>query len=189
MSTAQLTQDLSFYLPLVHQVVRRFLGRVPANVLRDDLVAAGLVGLLDALRKNAADAEGRRAPTFEWYARVRIRGAILDELRDQDWIARRARERLRGQETQPHMVGLDELPSGEPLVDDAKAPDQSLERRDLERAVALLPERERRIVSMHYFQGVQLKAIAVHLGVSEPRISQLHSRAIARLRTCLATAA
>jgi RNA polymerase sigma factor for flagellar operon FliA len=186
----RLTQDLSLYLPLVHQVVRRFLGRVPANVLRDDLVAAGLAGLLDALLKNAADGEGMRGPAFEWYARVRIRGAILDELRDQDWIARRTRQRLRAQDEQPTMLGLDELPGSEPLVtDDRDAPDQTLERRDLERAVALLPERERRIVSLHYFQGVQLKAIAVELGVSEPRISQLHSRAIARLRESLADAA
>lgn len=187
--TARLTHDLSLYLPLVHHVVRRFLGRVHPNVLRDDLVAAGLAGLLDALRKNAADEHGLRGPGFEWYARVRIRGAILDELREQDWITRRARQQLRADDVRPTLLAFDDLPDGEPATRYAsESPDGALTRRDLERAVAALPERERRIVSLHYFQGVQLKHIAVELGVSEPRISQLHSRAIARLRETLADA-
>src|SRR5580704_7274234 len=82
--------DVQDYMPLVRQIVARFLRRLPPNVLRDDLMSAGTYGLIDSLRKNATE----RGPTFEWYARVRIRGAILDELRAQDWLTRRARSRI-----------------------------------------------------------------------------------------------
>jgi RNA polymerase sigma factor for flagellar operon FliA len=61
-----------------------------------------------------------------------------------------------------------------------------MERVALERAVALLPEREANIVSWHYFDGVPFKTIAGRLGVSEPRVSQLHARAMGRLRATLA---
>src|SRR3990167_4367950 len=80
-------EEISRHLPLVRQVVARFIRRLPSNVLRDDLVAAGVYGLVDSLRKNGGD----HGPTFESYARIRIRGAILDELRTQDWLPRRAR--------------------------------------------------------------------------------------------------
>ena len=75
------------YLPLVRQVVAQMARRLPANVLRDDLMAAGVFGLMDSLRRNGAEC----SETFEWYARTRIRGAIFDELRAQDWLPRRAR--------------------------------------------------------------------------------------------------
>jgi RNA polymerase sigma factor for flagellar operon FliA len=83
-------QDVTDYLPLVHQMVARRLRRLPPNVLRDDLIAAGSYGLMQALRRNGQD----RGPTFIWYARIRIDGAIVDELRSQDWLSRRARSRL-----------------------------------------------------------------------------------------------
>jgi RNA polymerase sigma factor for flagellar operon FliA len=61
-----------------------------------------------------------------------------------------------------------------------------MDRAALEIAVGRLPEREANIVSWHYFEGIPFKAIAVRLGVSEPRVSQLHARAMGRLRACLA---
>src|SRR5258708_851660 len=67
----------------------RLLRKLPPNVLRDDLLAAGTFGLVDALRKSAD-----RGPAFDWYARIRIRGAVVDELRAQDWLTRRARTRV-----------------------------------------------------------------------------------------------
>jgi RNA polymerase sigma factor for flagellar operon FliA len=185
-------EELTSFMPLVHGVVARTLRRLPPNVLRDDLVAAGSYGLVDALRKSPD-----RGPAFEWYARVRIRGAVVDELRSQDWLTRRARTRT----TQAHadggagatsVVGFDDLPDAQAqgLCDESAATpqdqvEQRMERASLERAVALLPEREASIVAWHYFDDVPFKVIATRLGVSEPRISQLHTRAMGMLRTKL----
>lgn len=189
-------EDVGTYMPLVHQIVARFMGKLPPNVLRDDLVAAGTYGLIDSLRKNGRD----RGPTFEWYARIRIRGAILDELRTQDWLTRRARSRVTaaaaGAEPQAAserraVIGFDDLPISMSHIADESTRDPleetlcRLERRALETAVASLPERERKIVTMHYFKGEQFKTIAEELGVSEPRISQLHARAVSLLRRAL----
>jgi RNA polymerase sigma factor FliA len=190
------TAEIQKYLPLVHQAVARFLRKLPPNVLRDDLVAAGTYGLIDSLRKNGGDI----GPTFEWYARIRIRGAIVDELRTQDWLTRRARNQVTaaaGEEgtaaSRASVIGFDDLPgriaSSGFADEDAQSPlDAVAEKMDhaaLATAVASLPERERYIVQSHYFEGVQFKTIAQVLGVSEPRISQLHARAVTRLRTAL----
>ncbi len=182
-------EDLTAYMPLVHQVVARVLRRLPPNVLREDLVAAGTFGLVDALRRNT-----ERTAAFEWYARIRIRGAVIDELRAQDWLTRRTRTRIasaqaRGESAGMAMVGLDDLPEGHSLsLHDESTPspfqqvEQRMERAALERAIKTLPEREANIVTWHYFEGAAFKDIAARLGVSEPRISQLHSRAMGRLR-------
>jgi RNA polymerase sigma factor for flagellar operon FliA len=161
-------------------------------VLRDDLVAAGAFGLIDALRKSVD-----RGPAFDWYARIRIRGAVVDELRTQDWLTRRARTRAAKAQAQgvgcgASVVGFDDLPESQAqaFVDDSIASpqeqvEQRMDRAALERAVGLLPEREANIVAWHYFEGVQFKTIAARLGVSEPRVSQLHARAMGRLRATL----
>jgi RNA polymerase sigma factor FliA len=186
--------DIAEYMPLVRQVVARFLARLPPNVLRDDLLAAGTYGLIDSLRKNPE----ARGPAFEWYARVRIRGAVLDELRTQDWLSRRARSRVTanaedGAAPLSAIVAIEDLSdsSKNSLCDEStpsplEAAERGDERRILARAVDKLLERERLIVNLHYFQGVQFKDIAARLGVSEPRISQLHSRAMTKLRGTLA---
>lgn len=186
-------EELTLYMPLVHQVVCRVLRKLPPNVLRDDLVAAGAFGLIDALRKSV-----ERGPAFDWYARIRIRGAVVDELRSQDWLTRRARTRVakaqaQGESGGASVVGFDDLPESQAhaFVDEAMAsPQEQVERRmdrvALERAVKLLPEREANIVGWHYFEGIPFKTIASRLGVSEPRVSQLHARAMGRLRETLA---
>jgi RNA polymerase sigma factor for flagellar operon FliA len=182
--------DMAAYMPVVRSVVMRFLGRVPANVLREDLIAAGTFGLIDALRKDAKFTVSRGAG-FDWYARVRIRGAVLDELRSQDWLSRRERVRVR-LANKDRDVGATVVPFTE--EHDALAarltPQELLEVRHEQEALAVaienLPERERRIVRMHYFEDVQFKAIAKELGVSEPRISQLHTRALTMLRESVA---
>jgi RNA polymerase sigma factor for flagellar operon FliA len=189
------SEEVSRHLPLVRQVVARFLRRLPANVLRDDLMAAGVYGLIDSLRKNGGD----HGPTFESYARIRIRGAILDELRTQDWLPRRARwaaigKRPANDEAPVAVVGLDDLAPGEKtgsfVDDEEKDPSHLLEdrqeARQLAEAVEQLPERERIIVRMHYFQGARFKDIGEVLGVSEPRVSQLHTRAMGQLRKIIA---
>ena len=189
------TDEVREYLPLVGQTVARFVRRLPRSVLREDLVAAGTCGLLDALRRHPED----RGVSFEWYARIRIRGAIMDELRTQDWLSRRARKAAQAEAgdkaTCTSVVSFDDLAEGTraaSLVDgDAQSPLEAVlshrSQRDMARAVQKLPAREQKIVTMHYFQDVQLKAIAHELGVSEPRVSQLHSRAMGMLKTLLAS--
>src|SRR5690606_14083095 len=86
-SAAEAQTLIDKYTHLVRQIAGGFQRKLPRNVLRDDLIAAGMSGLWDAVRKHGHDTTGN----FDWYVRVRIRGAILDELRAQDWLPRRAR--------------------------------------------------------------------------------------------------
>ncbi|HEY5956006.1 MAG TPA: sigma-70 family RNA polymerase sigma factor [Polyangiaceae bacterium] len=191
---AQLLQQ---YAPLVRQIVGGFQRKLPRNVLRDDLIAAGMSGLWDAIRRQA----GQYDESFEWYVRVRIRGAILDELRAQDWLPRRARAAAAEAQVPgatslapPSVVRLDDVSEWEQGRALSSAESSSSESavhhklvgEALAKAVDLLPERERHIVSMHYFKGVKFKDLGTQLGVSEPRISQLHSRAMKRLRLLIA---
>jgi len=190
-------QLLEQYSPLVRQIVGGFQRKLPRNVLRDDLIAAGMSGLWDAIRRQA----GQYDESFEWYVRVRIRGAILDELRAQDWLPRRARAAAAEAQgagntsiAPPSVVRLDDVSEWEQGRALSSAESSSSESavhhklvgEALVKAVDLLPERERHIVSMHYFKGVKFKDLGAQLGVSEPRISQLHSRAMKRLRLLIA---
>jgi RNA polymerase sigma factor for flagellar operon FliA len=185
------TEIVTQHLHLVHGVVHRLARRLPPNVERDDLVAAGTFGLVEALRRNRGD-EGA---TFAWYARTRIRGAVVDELRAQDWLSRRARDRATSDKAAggagTAFVSLEEAglaaESGElaSSADPAAEAEAKSDRRALSRALERLPERERQVITMHYFEGAKLKTIGVSLGVSEPRVSQLHARAIAQLRVIM----
>lgn len=189
-----LRRIITAYLPLVARLVRQLKRRLPANVQADDLISAGVFGLVDSLRRNGGD----QGVTFQGYARTRIRGAIFDELRAQDWVSRRTRDRLTSAAEETGSVGtiflsLDEATLTETTHHFATAEEDPLEAaeaqcqyRALARAIEQLPERERTIVGRHYFDGVKLKDIGQELGVSEPRISQLHTRALGRLRTMLA---
>lgn len=198
MSDAQLVE---LYAPLVRQIAGGFQRKLPRNVLRDDLIAAGMSGLWDAVRRQT-EAPGER---FEYYVRVRIRGAILDELRAQDWLPRRAR--ALAQEAQesgnharavaPAVVRFDDVSEWEQsrclsTADETNselALEAKMTHQSLTRAVDQLPQRERHIVSAHYFRGVKFKDLGLELGVSEPRISQLHSRAMERLKAIMVEAA
>lgn len=178
---------------MVERIVRQIARGLPANVQRDDLVSAGLFGLVDSLRRNGGD----QGEGFQLYARMRIRGAIFDELRSQDWLSRRARDRVSAQNDESGaatatMVSLEEVIATEDAAHFATDEDDPLEvaenrsqQRVLAEAVEQLPERERQIVGRHYFDGVKLKDIGAELGVSEPRVSQLHARALGRLRALL----
>ena len=189
--------DVEKHLGLVNQVVARFMRKLPSSVERGDLVSAGMYGLVTSLERNGGD-EGN---TFEGYAKMRIRGAILDELRAQDWLSRRARwaanEKGEGYTGPTALMGIDDVSETQQgrFLSDTDTPTglSQLEaagtRQELQSAVARLPDRERTIVSKHYFEGVQLKEISKLLGVSEPRVSQLHSRALGHLREIIATAA
>lgn len=177
-------REMTEYMPVVEAVVARFLGRLPANVLREDLIAAGTFGLIGALGKNPDD----RGPSFGHYAHIRVRSAILDELRAQDWLSRRARKsvaRTHGSDVSTAILPFDESsPASDPSADEQLAAEQ--DRSALDRAIDELPERERLIVRMHYFGDVQLKTIAKELGISAPRVTQLHARAMAHIRSAVA---
>ena len=180
-------RDLATYLPLVRRVVQNVARRLPANVQRDDLLAAGVCGLADSLRRNGGDSgEG-----FAWYARVRIRGAIFDELRAQDWLPRRLRDRLSSPDdgAPTSFVSFDEVVGEHAELagddDPSAAVEASWQRRALARALLTLSEREQVVVARYYFDGARLREISHELGVSEPRISQILSRAVGRLRELL----
>lgn len=197
----EMSRMMALYTPLVRQIAGGFQRKLPRNVLREDLVAAGMSGLWDAVRRHA----DRPSESFEWYVRVRIRGAILDELRAQDWLPRRARAAAaeaqeqgnHGRSVAPAVVRFDDVSEWEQsrclATGDSSNSEVSVDakftRESLARAVDQLPTRERHIVSSHYFRGVKFKDLGAELGVSEPRISQLHSRAMQRLRTIMGEAA
>jgi RNA polymerase sigma factor for flagellar operon FliA len=196
--------DIAEHLPLVERIVAHFMRRLPRSVQREDLMAAGMLGLFHALRWSAHTCP----EMFASYARIRIRGSIVDELRRHDWSPRRRKETAPNAaesasnvtsitapatEARPRVtvVAFDDLWAGAAagFAEDCASPLESmLERREheaLHTAVAALPEREREIVRMRYFQGMPSKAIAQVMGLSEARISQLHARAMTHLRDVL----
>ena len=201
LAMAELSRTLiAKYSGLVRQIAGGFQRKLPRNVLRDDLIAAGMSGLWDAVRKHGHE----QTENFDWYVRVRIRGAILDELRAQDWLPRRARaaaaeaaQAAGKRPCTPVVLRFDDVSETEQArcltagesTNTEKTVEARLVKATLTRAMDQLPERERRIVSMHYFRGVKFKDLGEMLGVSEPRISQLHSRAMTRLKGILESAA
>jgi RNA polymerase sigma factor for flagellar operon FliA len=221
------------YAPLVKYVAGRVGSGLPAHVEQADLVSYGTFGLIDAITRF----EPSREIKFESYAMARIRGAIIDELRNTDWIPRSVRMKARqfertvatleaalqrspteeeiaaemdmdvedvrkflGQLSLVNVVALDELlvdddGSAPRLVDtlqDSSALDPQAmaehgeARQLLARAVEQLPDREKVVVSLYYFEGLTLSEIGRVLGVTESRICQLHTKAVLQLRTKLA---
>jgi RNA polymerase sigma factor for flagellar operon FliA len=220
---------LEEFTPLVKRIAYHMMAKLPASVQVDDLIQAGMIGLLDAITRY----EGSYGRQFESYAAQRIRGSILDELRDADWLPRSIRKKMRQievavskleqlngcapseQELADELqISLDEYHSTlqsargaqliyyedfqqedeEPcldrlLVDDGSNPldklvDESL-RKSLVDAIENLPPREKLVMGMHYEQEMNLREIGEVLGVSESRVCQLHTQAIARLRSRL----
>lgn len=196
-------RDVAEHMPLVQRLASRFMRRLPRSVQRDDLVAAGTVGLFHALRSTSHTSPAM----FAAYASVRIYGAMIDELRRHDWSPRRRKAPAAANDVAPHaarsdvsiaplracvaVVGFDDLPVGAvaALAEEGLSPlEEALaksEREALHAALRQLPEREREIVRMRYFEGIPSKAIAEALGLSEARISQLHARATCRLKELL----
>ncbi|MBX3221651.1 MAG: sigma-70 family RNA polymerase sigma factor [Labilithrix sp.] len=197
--------DFAAHMHLVLGIVADFMRRVPRSVQREDLVAAGSVGLLHALRS-----QKHTCPEMlTAYARIRIRGAVIDELRRHDWSPRRRRTPAasaaqsgapviknapttasNGEEkTGVVVVGFDDLPPTHSLREEGPSPFEQVEIRrssvDVRRAVEKLPARERTIVRMRYFDDVSSKAIASSLGLSEARVSQLLARATSQLKQLL----
>ncbi|MBS0391022.1 MAG: RNA polymerase sigma factor FliA [Comamonadaceae bacterium] len=227
----QLDRDALFHqhLPLVRRIAHHMIAKLPPNVELDDLVQVGMIGLNDALSRY----EAAQGVQFETFASQRIRGAMLDELRDGDWMSRGARksqkeieqalrrveqrlgrspleseiaaelgmdladyQTLLGKVRGTQLVYLEDMGGSDEgeegfldrhTADEGADPmamlrDQRL-RSALVAAIKVLPEREQHIMGMYYEHDMNLKEIAAVLGVTESRVCQLHSQAIARLRT------
>ncbi len=178
------------YLPLCRRIAHATRVLPTAALGAEDLEAAGAVGLIQAIDRF----DPERGIPFEGYAALRVRGAVLDEVRRLDDLSRTARGRARDDEHRVAMSleclqergGVGD-PSQPAEVDERAAHDGL--RDDVERALAAIPVRERSILASYYSDRLSLAAIGRHLGVSEARVSQLHTRAIAQLRSVLGVVA
>ena len=222
------------HAPLVKYMAGRLAVLTPPTIELDDLVGMGAVGLIQAVDRYDPD----RGVKFSTYALSRIRGAILDGLRQLDWLPRTIREKERhlretdqklaqrlgrfpedeelAQELgitpdqlhdlfqevgQGAVLSFDEMLGSDPYGELTATRDQSVvvgKRGEpatevlwnevkgvLAATLDRLQERERLVVTLYYYEGLTLREIAVVLGVSQSRVSQLHSKAILRLRGML----
>ena len=220
-------------LPQVRYIARRIHERLPRHVPLEDLVHAGVLGLIDALSKF----DESKHVQFSSYAKFRIRGAILDSLRELDWSPRELRRKgrmveqsysalsgklgrapteseiaqdlgLELRELQALLAELDGLELGslrvesphdgkeEDLTDRlASAPEEtpffSCLRSEmkglLSQAIGELAEKERRVLSLYYYEELTMKEVGEVLGIGESRVSQIHSLAMVRLRARMNT--
>lgn len=215
------------FVPLVKRIAYHLMARLPANVQFEDLVQNGMLGLLDALDRFE---EGFGAQ-FETYATQRVRGAMLDGLRENDWLPRNLRRELRRiegaisalehthgrapsereladalgmsladyqktlQDARGHqLVYFDDF-AGEGdedflerhFTDNNADPSNILEEKNVKallvKAIERLPEREKLMMALYYEQELNLREIGEVMGVTESRVCQLHTQAIARLRS------
>lgn len=188
-------QLIERYAPLATAVARRM--RVPTSAItgRDDIESAALIGLIDAVDRY----DPERGVPFEGYAGLRIRGAVLDELRRLDDHTRdeRRRARIATDDTDPAIgaygatLSLDLLlESGERDWAAEDDTDDRYEHQDLrtriESALQCLPPRQREVLARYYGDALTLRESAVRMGISEARACQLHGRAIVNLRRELA---
>ena len=218
------------HLPIVRFLARRIHERLPQHVDIEDLVSAGVVGLMDAFSKF----DPAKKVQFRSYAQFRIRGAILDSLRTLDWSPRELRRKGRAVEEAIRVLtaragcapgeidvaremGL-ELDQYQQLLGDLKGleigtlhmernedsgeeelayvpgrPEEDplficlrgeLEDR-LAEAIANLPDRERLVMTLYYYEEMTMREIGLALGVVESRVSQVHTSAVVHLRSAL----
>lgn len=220
------------YKPLVSYHVQRIAVGVPKNVSRDDLTSLGMMGLFDALNKFDIN----RDLKFDTYASFRVRGAIIDGLRKEDWLPRSAREKAKKLELQiekleqklmrhatpEELAEHMELPvediyqtvhehffsnvlsineqldqeegEGKSFVirdDHTKTPEQQMVHSellgDLADKIQKLNEKEQLVISLFYTEEMTLTEIGEMLELSTSRISQIHSKALFKLRKLLSS--
>ncbi len=221
------------YAGLIKFIAQKIASRLPSNIELDDLISSGVIGLMDAIEKY----DHRRDNKFKTYAEFRIRGAILDELRAQDWVPRSIREKAKilerayakieqekgrqatdeevcislGMTTEQYHELLNEVRSVSLLSYDdlsnlsnsdkrslhgvgeagSKVPTPFSEvnsahiKRLVADAIEDLPEKQRLVLSLYYYEDLNLKEIGRVLDVTESRVSQLHSQAILKLKARL----
>lgn len=180
--------ELGEWTDLVWYVVNRIRTRLPVSVSDEELYSAGLVGLLVATRSY----DPSRGAEFKTYAYHRIRGAILDELRRMDFLPRSQRERARREGCEaPAFVAIPTDEDGqENLATDPI--EAALENQELMGAlreqIMQLPEKMRVVMTLYYSEGMRMRDIGERLHLTESRVSQIHSNAIARLRRVMRSA-
>ncbi|HHV10226.1 MAG TPA: FliA/WhiG family RNA polymerase sigma factor [Clostridiales bacterium] len=214
------------YAGLVKLVAGRLSMYLGYNVEYDDLVGYGTFGLIDAIDKF----DHMKGVKFETYASLRIRGAILDQIRKMDWIPRSIRQKQRKIDLAYHNlevkygrmaneeevateleISVDELESWQSqtkvaniisldefmdqgseakveqsLQADYDQPDRILEKQELKeilaKALETLTEKEKKVIVLYYYEELTLKEISRILEVSESRISQLHTKALQKMK-------
>lgn len=217
------------YAPLVKIIAGRLSMYLGYNVEYEDLVSYGIFGLIDAIDKF----DYEKGIKFETYASLRIRGAILDQIRKMDWIPRTLRQKQRkmdaallklekelgrpatdeemaaelgisidefysweGQSKASGLISLDEcLEQGTEVHTDSSqpvrfaSPEEVVEKQELkeilEAALEILTEKEKKVVLLYYYEELTLKEISAIMEVSESRISQLHTKALQKMKTKL----
>lgn len=217
------------YIELVKIIAGRLYTNYGTNIEYEDLVSYGIFGLLDAIEKFDIDKKVK----FQTYAQIRIRGAIIDQLRNLDWVPRSIRQKAKQIEetyrkventlgrnatdleiAQELGISLKELSTRLQQINSFNV--ISLEEKLYENNIAdylgheteslpeniicnketyktlrdnieKLPQRERQVVSLYYYNELTYKEIGKVLGISESRVSQLHSKAINRLKTKITT--
>jgi RNA polymerase sigma factor for flagellar operon FliA len=220
---------LKEYAPLVKRIAHHMMVKLPNSVEVDDIIQAGMIGLLDA----AGRYDEFRGAQFETYAAQRIRGAMLDELRGADWLPRSMRRDMRRIEAAIHRLQQQlgrapaeseiakelgvALPEYQQMLQEARGAqlvyyedfhneddEDFFDRHNFDndsnplallqderfrvaliKAIDNLPERERLMMALHYEQDLNLREIGEVMEVSESRVCQLHSQAVARLRGSL----
>lgn len=214
------------YAPLVKLVAGRLSMYLGYNVEYEDLVSYGIFGLIDAIDKY----DFNKNVKFETYASLRIRGAILDQIRKMDWIPRSVRQKQKkidmtmskleaeygrpatdeeiakelditvdkldtwnGQTKISNIISLEDfIEQGSEIRMDAshnsqfEQPEKIVEKSELalmlEKALDELTEKEKSVVLFYYYEDLSLKEISKVLGVSESRVSQLHTKAIQKMK-------
>lgn len=217
------------YAPLVKLVAGRLSMYLGYNVEYDDLVGYGIFGLIDAIDKF----DYGKGIKFETYASLRIRGAILDQIRRMDWIPRSLRQKQKkmdaammklesefgrpatdeeiakelgievdeysvwqGQAKVSNLVSLDEFmeSGGEKNIEPMKTarfeqPEEVIDKEETKKmlveALDSLTEKERKVIVLYYYEELTLKEISMILEVSESRISQLHTKALQKMKKIL----
>ena len=217
------------YAPLVKLVAGRLSMYLGYNVEYEDLVSYGVFGLIDAIDKF----DYTKAVKFETYASLRIRGAILDQIRKMDWIPRTIRQRqkqidqvMRQIESEKGRVATDEeiaialgisndeylewqskmkitnivslnefLEQGSEVPNPTSGsrhfimPEEAIEQEEIKKvlveALGLLTQKERRVIELYYYEELTLKEISFILEVTESRVSQLHTKALQKMKTKL----
>lgn len=232
LTQGQKDQLIKNYAPLIKFIAQKIAVRLPSNIELDDLMSAGVIGLMDAIDKY----DPTRDNKFKTYAEFRIRGAILDELRSQDWVPRSIRDKAKLlDKTMVHLeVELGRTATDEEVaqalnvtveefydlvnqvrpvslvsIDDQQTfsnvdkksilnllegskmanPYNQLNVKSVKEVVAKaieeLPERQKIVLSLYYYEDLNLKEIGQVLRVTESRVSQLHAQAVQRLRAKL----
>ncbi len=220
---------IQHYAYLVKITAGRVVTSLPPNVERDDLVSAGIIGLIKAIDQF----DTKREVKFETYAIALIRGAILEMLREEDWVPRSIRERVKAlertylelernlgrpatEEEVAQAMGMEIDAFHTLLADTGRASLLSLDdvvlssdgnekihladvvydestdtsaevetgamKQCLGDGIDRLPDRERLVIALYYYEGLTFKEIGKILEVSESRVYQLHTQAVLRLR-------